>query len=271
DPTEDTDTDGDGTGDNTDTDIDGDGTPNEKDAFPYDPTEDTDTDGDGTGDNTDPDIDGDGLLNSDDDDPYNNVIDSDKDGIPDDIDLCPNSPVGSGVNQWGCAPSQRDEDGDGIMDDLDNAIEIPNSDQLDTDNDGIGDVLDDDDDNDGVLDTVDNCPLQYNPGQEDRDRDGLGDICDTIDLNASQAFTPNGDGINDTWVIYNIENYPNSIVHVFNSWGKEVFKARNYQNDWDGHYNNYKEKLPESGSYYFQIDLEGTGQIDYEGWLYLTR
>ncbi|MEH6679089.1 MAG: gliding motility-associated C-terminal domain-containing protein [Sediminicola sp.] len=270
DPNEDTDTDGDGTGDNGDTDDDNDGTPDDQDAFPKDPTEDTDTDGDGTGDNADGDIDGDGIPNEEDEYPFNDRPDTDGDGVVDSEDICSDTPVGANVDANGCAGSQKDTDADGITDDVDNAPNDFNPDQGDTDGDGIGDAEDTDDDNDGVPDDVDNCPLAHNPGQEDRDRDGLGDVCDTVVLDVAQAFTPDGDGINDTWTIHNIENYPNSLVRVFNSWGKEVFSARNYQNDWDGRYKDLSNKLPDAGSYYFQIDLEGDGKVDSDGWLYIT-
>ncbi|WP_394772788.1 glycine-rich protein [Flavobacterium sp.] len=98
-----------------------------------------------------------------------------------------------------------------------------------------------------------------------------GDGCTSKQLNISQAFTPNGDGINDTWVISNIENHPNSVVRVFNRWGAEVFTSRNYQNDWDGHYKGNSSSLPDSSSYYYQIDLDGDGSIDKEGWIYINR
>ena len=122
-----------------------------------------------------------------------------------------------------CDPQiPTDSDNDGIPDDDDNCPTMPNPDQEDSDNDGIGDVCDDDDDNDGVPDEedqcpgfddsidenengipdgcdetpviddqdedsipdeVDNCPETYNPDQVDNDEDGIGDACDPDDDN----------------------------------------------------------------------------------------
>ena len=180
----------------------------------------------------------------------NNFADTDNDGLQDNCD--------------------GDDDNDGIADDLDNCPLSANAGQEDNDNDNIGDSCDDDDDNDGVVDSLDNCPLTYNPLQEDNDQDGIGDVCDLFDVNVSQAITPNGDEINDTWMIHNIEQYPNSTIYVFNKWGSEVFFAKNYKNDWGGYYRNQTEPLPD-GSYYFQIDLNGDGKTDKDGWLYITR
>ena len=164
-----------------------------------------------------------------------------------------------------------DDDNDGVIDIDDNCPLTYNPDQADNDNDGLGDVCDDDDDNDGIDDVDDNCPLTYNPYQEDRDNDGLGNVCDTIEINVAEAITPNGDGINDNWMIYNIENHPNNYVRVFNRWGELVFEARNYQNDWDGHFKSKSESLPGGASYYYQIDLDGNGTIEHDGWIYITR
>jgi gliding motility-associated-like protein len=135
----------------------------------------------------------------------------------------------------------------------------------------IKDIFKNDSDGDGVIDEKDNCPLIYNPYQEDLNNNGTGDACDSTQMNIAEAITPNGDGINDTWVISNIENYTNSVVRVFNRWGSEVFVARNYQNDWDGHYKDNSKSLPDSSSYYYQIDLDGDGVLDKEGWIYINK
>jgi gliding motility-associated-like protein len=180
----------------------------------------------------------------------NNVVDTDTDGIKDNCD--------------------DDDDNDGVLDTVDNCPLTANADQADNDNDDLGDVCDDDDDNDGVLDTVDNCPTTANPGQGDHDQDGIGDVCDLVDIYVSQAITPNGDGVNDTWMIYNIQQYPDSVISVYNKWGSEVFFAKNYNNDWNGYYKNETQPLPE-GSYYFQIDLNGDGKFEQDGWVYITR
>ncbi|ASV30985.1 T9SS type B sorting domain-containing protein [Maribacter cobaltidurans] len=287
DENEDTDTDGDGTGDNADTDDDGDGTPDSEDDFPLDPTEDTDTDGDGTGDNSDEDIDGDGISNDEDEFPNGDAVDTDNDGVPDSEDAFPNNPDetldsdGDGIGD----NFDEDNDNDGTPDAEDDFPWDANED-TDTDNDGIGDNEDEDDDNDGTLDTEDAFP--QNPDEDtDTDGDGIGNNADEDDDNdgildsndefpnnseptivPAQAFTPNGDGNNDTWIIPGIDNYPNNVVKVFNRWGHEVFAVQSYKNDWGGVYKNNREKLP-SGSYLYVIDL-GDGSEVIRGWIFIN-
>ncbi len=64
------------------------------------------------------------------------------------------------------------------------------------------------------------------------------------------AFSPNGDGINDTWEIPILKNYPNCSVEVYNRYGQLVFKSIGYNKNWDGNYNN--QLLP-TGTYYYII------------------
>ena len=71
-----------------------------------------------------------------------------------------------------------DTDEDGHGDFRDNCPLIPNTDQSDIDNDGVGDVCDEDIDGDTVLNADDNCETTANTDQSDIDNDGVGDVCD---------------------------------------------------------------------------------------------
>ena len=67
-----------------------------------------------------------------------------------------------------------DDDGDGIVDGVDNCPAVANADQADLDGDGSGNACDEDDDDDSVVDTEDNCPVVANADQADLDGDGTG-------------------------------------------------------------------------------------------------
>ena len=67
------------------------------------------------------------------------------------------------------------------------------------------------------------------------------------------AFSPNGDGINDKWSVYDdFGCLKNVTVHVYNRYGNRVFESRNYRNDWDGTYNG--KPVPD-GTYYAVIEF----------------
>ncbi|OGP07843.1 MAG: hypothetical protein A2048_04520 [Deltaproteobacteria bacterium GWA2_45_12] len=80
-----------------------------------------------------------------------------------------------------------DDDGDALIDDLDNCPWHFNDNQDDTDGDGSGDACDPpDSDHDNIIDEADNCPHDFNEAQTDRDQDEKGDICDRCpDLNSA--------------------------------------------------------------------------------------
>ena len=71
-------------------------------------------------------------------------------------------------------------------------------------------------------------------------------------INIANAFTPNGDGINDYWKINNIESYPDALVQVFSRYGQKVFESKGYAKPFDGTMNG--KKLP-PGVYYYIINL----------------
>jgi gliding motility-associated-like protein len=65
------------------------------------------------------------------------------------------------------------------------------------------------------------------------------------------AFTPNGDGINDTWVIKYLDAYPDCTVDIYNRNGQRVFYSVGYGRPWDGRING--NPLP-IGTYYYIIN-----------------
>jgi gliding motility-associated-like protein len=71
-------------------------------------------------------------------------------------------------------------------------------------------------------------------------------------LRIPNAFTPNGDGVNDTWDIEYIEKYPSAEVYVFNRWGQKLYAGRPGDASWDGYING--NKAP-AGSYTYIVDL----------------
>ena len=66
------------------------------------------------------------------------------------------------------------------------------------------------------------------------------------------AFSPNGDGINDTWMIPLLSSYPNCSVDIFSRYGQLLFHSRGYNKPWNGTYNGLQ--LPFS-TYYWIINL----------------
>ncbi|MDD3876542.1 MAG: PKD domain-containing protein [Bacteroidales bacterium] len=55
-----------------------------------------------------------------------------------------------------------------------------------------------------------------------------------VDITIPNVFTPNGDGINDFFVVDGIDLVENCSLTVFNRWGRKVYETNSYQNDWDG-------------------------------------
>lgn len=74
-------------------------------------------------------------------------------------------------------------------------------------------------------------------------------------LEIPNTFSPNGDGINDTWDILGIENFPDCSIQIFTRWGQIVYQATGYSKEkrWDGRSKSGKELA--SGAYYYVINL----------------
>ncbi|MFM6946911.1 MAG: tandem-95 repeat protein [Flavobacteriales bacterium] len=100
-----------------------------------------------------------------------------------------------------------------------------------------------------------------------------GGNCDPI-IEVPEAFSPDGDGINDTFVIEGIENIPGQSIIIFNRWGNQVYSASPYQNDWNGNsqsnMNVGGDQLP-TGTYFYILDTQTTKYGVLKGYIYLKR
>jgi gliding motility-associated-like protein len=74
-----------------------------------------------------------------------------------------------------------------------------------------------------------------------------------------EVFTPNGDGVNDFFVIKGIQKTENTLT-IYNRWGNKVYKMDNYDNTWNGMPNVTgtlgNQKLPQ-GTYYYILEFKG--------------
>ncbi|NVO03219.1 MAG: gliding motility-associated C-terminal domain-containing protein [Bacteroidetes bacterium] len=81
----------------------------------------------------------------------------------------------------------------------------------------------------------------------------------------NNSFSPNGDGINDKWVIKNMEIYPENELVILNRWGNEVFSVKDYQNDWDG--SNLNE-----GTYFYEMKVKMCdSSVKFTGYITILR
>jgi gliding motility-associated-like protein len=90
----------------------------------------------------------------------------------------------------------------------------------------------------------------------------------TFKIKPFNILTPDENGKNDTWIIENIESYPDNSVAIYNELGHEVFTGSSYLNTWDGR-NKTGEILPD-GTYYYIISFSDTDK-KYQGDVLLIR
>ncbi|WP_269025858.1 invasin domain 3-containing protein [Aquirufa nivalisilvae] len=247
------DTDKDGLPDYLDLDTDGDTIPDKVEVGP-DPTKPLDTDKDGIYDFRD--------------------LDSDGDGIPDKIEAGKNPNIPDDTDGDGL-PDYRDIDSDnnGISDKEEVGPDPLHP--IDTDGDGIPDYKDPDDDGDGIPDKLED-DLNYG-ALPDCDHDGIPnskdkDICEPF---VTQGFSPNGDGVNDKFVIPGIMSMPNHHLTIFNRWGNIVYEIDNYKNDWGGEIPKgvgivQGEGTITDGVYFYIIDFKGA-KPNIQSFIYVNR
>ena len=97
------------------------------------------------------------------------------------------------------------------------------------------------------------------------------------EINIYTGISPNGDGVNDQWVIEGIDCYPDNELQIFNRWGNLVFKASGYNNQgvvWGGEVNTglfiNNEKSAPNGTYFYILQLNELNE-KYSGYIVLSR
>jgi gliding motility-associated-like protein len=97
---------------------------------------------------------------------------------------------------------------------------------------------------------------------------------DTIFINVApiikvnNTFTPNGDGINDYWVITGLVAYINATVDIFDRYGQRVFHSIGYPKAWDGTING--RPVP-TGVYYYVINTHYQNEPPLSGYITVLR
>ena len=140
-------------------------------------------------------------------------------------------------------------------------------------------------DGDGLSNGNEIGAIATNP--QDVDKNGVPDYLEVTkytvgseELEVYNSLSPNGDGDNDTFIIRNIENYPNNTVSIYNRWGVLVFEVDGYgQNDKvfrgtsEGRVTIQKsEELPEGTYFYILRYANGAGvEKQRSGYLYIKR
>lgn len=73
-----------------------------------------------------------------------------------------------------------------------------------------------------------------------------------------KAFSPNGDGYNDTWEIENNGLYPDMKIKIFNRWGQKLWESENgYPHPWDGRSNGVRLPID---SYHYTIEINNNSK-----------
>lgn len=104
-------------------------------------------------------------------------------------------------------------------------------------------------------------------------KDNAGCESDTLIVLKNSFFiptgiSPNGDNMNEQWIIPGIEEFPNCVVQIFNQWGSIIYESKaGYNVPWDGLFEG--KKLPEA-NYFYLIDL-GDGSQKLNGKITLAR
>ena len=64
-----------------------------------------------------------------------------------------------------------------------------------------------------------------------------------VDLKIPDAFSPNGDGVNDIFRIVNPDFFDKIVMKIYNRWGELIHTSKGFNHGWDGTYRNNKQAI----------------------------
>jgi gliding motility-associated-like protein len=93
---------------------------------------------------------------------------------------------------------------------------------------------------------------------------------DKYNINPPTAITPNGDGVNDVWNIYDLQHFSQAVVEIFDQWGTLVWKSEpGYSRQWDG--NTMEGKAVPVDSYHYVIHFNDGSDKQYVSFVTVIR
>ena len=125
-----------------------------------------------------------------------------------------------------------------------------------------------------IVSTTTLCPLCV-PPMQNIIRDSIFKVItiaastDICPVSIHNAFSPNGDGLNDLFSIDGIENYPDNHVYIFNRYGQQLWDAAHYDNStvvWNGR--NKNNDALYAGTYFYIIEIDSKKPM--KGWVEIT-
>lgn len=95
-----------------------------------------------------------------------------------------------------------------------------------------------------------------------------------IDIEIPNSFSPNGDGVNDVFIIKGLGFYPDNELIIFNRWGEIILKQKGYDNTWQGELREAKRSAwgngqVQDGSYFYILTVNGNET--YKGYIVIKR
>jgi gliding motility-associated-like protein len=81
------------------------------------------------------------------------------------------------------------------------------------------------------------------------------------------TFTPNGDGINDTWEVKYLDQYEGCVVEIYSTTGQLLFRDTGYTKPWNA---TYRGQAVPAGTYYYVIDPKN-GRKKIAGYVTILR